>query len=367
MAKETILVVRKVWRMLLLICLWLTSFHAIAQSITVDASLDSLQLLIGEQAKIKLEVSCDAKQKVELPLFNDTIVSGVEIVDIIKADTQFLNNKERMLITQEYIITSFDSAFYYLPPFEVLVDEKPYYSKSLALMVYTMEVDTSHPEMFFGPKTVMQPIFLWKDWQMIIWLSILLIPLLIIVVYLTIRYNDNKPIIRTVKIEPKLPPHQQAIKDIERIKEEKSWQKGEAKIYYTELTDVIRTYIKDRFGFNALEKTSSEIIECLQEIQDNEAVADLKYLFETADLVKFAKHAPMINENDLNLVNALEFVNQTKKEIEENEKHVPTEITIEERRSRKAKLILSSGIIILSIIIFSILFIIGRDIYNLCF
>lgn len=55
-----------------------------------------------------------------------------------------------------------------------------------------------------------------------------------------------------MKVEPKLPPHQAAMKEIERIKNEKVWQKGLPKEYYTELTDTLRTYIKDRFGFNAL-------------------------------------------------------------------------------------------------------------------
>ena len=75
------------------------------------------------------------------------------------------------------------------------------------------------------------------------------------------RFFDNKPIIRKVKVEPKLPPHQLAMQEIERIKNEKVWQKGEPKEYYTELTDALRTYIKDRFGFNALEMTSTEIID----------------------------------------------------------------------------------------------------------
>ena len=71
------------------------------------------------------------------------------------------------------------------------------------------------------------------------------------------------------------------MKEIERIKNEKVWQKGQPKAYYTELTDTLRTYIKDRFGFNALEMTSSEIIDKLLEMNDKEAISDLKELFQT--------------------------------------------------------------------------------------
>lgn len=40
------------------------------------------------------------------------------------------------------------------------------------------------------------------------------------------------------------------------------------KAYYTLLTDVLRKYIKERFGFNAMEMTSSEIITRLQNEND---------------------------------------------------------------------------------------------------
>ena len=100
----------------------------------------------------------------------------------------------------------------------------------------------------------------------------------------------------------------------------------------TELTDAIRTYIKDRFGFNALEMTSSEIIDKLLEMNDKNAISDLRILFQTADLVKFAKHNPLMNENDANLINAIDFINETKEKKMKMPKPQPTEITIIEKR-----------------------------------
>lgn len=354
-------------RLLLIGCFLATALGVAAQNVTVDVSIDSLQRFIGEQARIKLEISCGASQKLQLPLFTDTIVKGVELIETAKADTQYLNNKERMLVTQEYTVTSFDSASYYIPPFEVVVDGQPYHSQSLALMVYPMPLDEENPEAIFPPKDIMPMSLTWQDWKGVAWKFILLLPLIAACVYLIIRLEDNKPIIRKVKVEPKLPPHQVAMQEIARIKEEKSWQKGDPKGYYTELTDVIRNYIHDRFGFNAMEKTSAEIIEYLQENKDKEAVEDLKQLFQTADLVKFAKYAPLLNENDMNLMSAIEFVNQTKMEVDPNEKPAPVEITIEEKRSRRAKMLLIGGITLLSVAVVLVLFYMGRDIYNLFF
>ena len=339
---------------------------AMAQSVTVDATIDSLQIDIGDQAKIKLQVALDADKRAIFPVYTDTLVRGVEIIDIAKADTQYINDNKRMLITQEYTVTSFDSALYYLPPMEVTVDNKAYRSKALALKVYSMNVplDPENPEQFFGPKTVMQAPFVWEDWYGIIICGILLIPFALLLIYLIMRICDNKPIIRKVKVEPKLPPHQQAMKEIERIKSEKVWQKGQSKEYYTELTDALRTYIRGRFGFNALEMTSSEIIEKLLEMEDKEAIADLRTLFQTADLVKFAKHAPLMNENDANLINAIDFINETKEVEAENVKPQPTEITIIEKRSLRTKILLGVGIAVLAAALIGALTYIGMQLYS---
>ena len=137
------------------------------------------------------------------------------------------------------------------------------------------------------------------------------------------------------------------------------------KAYYTELTDVLRTYMAERFGFNAMEMTSSEIIDNLLETNDKESIKELKYLFETADLVKFAKHSPLMNENDMNLVNAVEFINNTKVEPDQNAKPEPTEITIEEKRSKQGRMVLLGSMIAIGIAILVILFLVSKGIYNL--
>lgn len=338
-----------------------------AQQVTVDARIDSLQLLIGEQAKVELEVSLDAKQKLQLPFLRDTLVKGVEILDIAKPDTQMLNDGKRMLIKQEYTITSFDSALYYLPPFEVMVDGAPYRSKALAVKVYSIPVDTLHPEQFFGPKTVREIPITWDDVSTIVWLTLLMLALGGLAYYLFIRYKDNKPIIKKIKIEPKLPPHQQALQEIERIKGDKTLRTTDPKAYYTELTDVLRTYMEERFGFNAMEMTSSEIIDKLREINDKESINDLMFLFQTADLVKFAKHSPLMNENDMNLVNAVDFINKTKVEPDPNAKPEPTEITVEEKRSKRGRVILLGSIGVIAIAIVVILYKVLSGVYNLWF
>lgn len=350
---------------LLVLLTYITTFllPSLAQ-VSVEASIDSLELLIGEQAHISLQVSLDADKRLILPAYPDTLVRGVEVLDVAKPDTQYLNNNKRMLIKEVYTITSFDSALYYLPPMEVQVEDEVYKSNPLALKVFSMPVDTLHPDQFFGTKDVMKPAFMWADWYGVMACGILWIPALLLLLYLIKRIRDNQPIIRKVKVEPQLPPHQQAMQEIERIKSEKVWQHGLSKEYYTQLTDTLRAYIEKRFGFRALEMTTDEIIDRLKSLHDAEALRELRGLLKTADLVKFAKFIPMMNENDANLLNAVNFINETKEEEDPNAKPEPTEITIIEKRPLRIKVMLGVGILLISIFLVGALVYIGMELYN---
>lgn len=348
-----------------IVLLLLFPFQIKAQSVQVEAKIDSSQIVVGKQAHISLSVTMDAKQRVVFPAFVDTLIRGVEIVGVSKPDTQYINNKQRLQLTQVYTITSFDSALYYLPPLQVMVDNKPFLSKGLSLKVYSIPVDTAHVDKFFPQKGTMKPPFIISDWYGLIACSFFAILFVVALIYLSIRYHDNKPIIRKVKVAPKLSPYDEAMQNIGRIKEEKKWQQGRSKEYYTELTDALRNYIQNRFGFSAMEMTSTEIIDKLLEMHDKQAIDDLKGLFVTADLVKFAKHDPMMNENDANLLNAIDFINETKQVEESNKKPQPAEITIVEKRSVKVRTWLGIGIVALSIAVVASLVYIGTQLYEL--
>lgn len=336
--------------------------------VTINASLDSLQLLIGEQAHVKLEVSCPADGQLIMPTFpNNRLLEGIEILGEVKADTQYLNKKSHILVTHEYTVTSFDTAFYYIPPFEVLVDSQSYVSNPLALKVLTFDIDTTNVEAIFPIKGVVERPITFVEVLPMILAIILIIGMLFLIPYLLGRYKDDKPILRRVTIAPKLPPHQLALQEMERIKEEKSWQKEDVKLYYTELTDALRVYMHDRFGFDAMEMTSDEIIEKLGEQPDKEWIAELRTLFTMSDLVKFAKYKPLINENDMNLINAIDFINKTK--IEEIAPATPEvqEIVVKEGRSKQAKVLLICAICLLCALAVGALYVAIVEVIHLFF
>ena len=322
---------------------------------SVEASIDQIEMLVGQQTHVTLKAVAKENAKVEFPQFQPSqyVTPGVEVLTCQPQEDKAADNGlvEKSMV---YTLTSFDDTLYYIPPMTVKIDGKEYKSKSLALKVLTIEVDTAHAEKFFPPKDVQDNPFQWSDWSLIFWLSVLMLIVLALTYYLYIRLRDNKPIITHIRIVKKLLPHQKAMKEIEQIKADKMVTAENSKEYYTKLTDTLRKYIEERYGFSAMEMTSSEIIENLMATQDQKALDELRQLFTTADLVKFAKYSTLINENDMNLVNAIEFINQTKLENVPTEETVKPQLSEEDQRSVKTRRILKSvitGLLIVSVML----------------
>jgi hypothetical protein len=318
--------------------LLLTSLLGVNAQVSVEAEIDSIQLFIGEQAHVTLRVAMPEGANAEFPVFKQgqNITPGVEMLGSVDEGTKGLENGfvERSVV---YTLTSFDDTLYYLPEFVVKVDGKPYKSKSLALKVLPVEVDTTHVEKFFGPKDVQDNPFQWSDWSLLFWLSVLMLVLMALGYYLYVRLRSGKPILTAIRIVKRLLPHQKAMKEIEQIKADKMVSSENQKEYYTKLTETLRKYIEERYGFNAMEMTSTEIIQRLTEESNQKMLDELRQLFTTADLVKFAKYSTLINENDANLVNAIDFINSTKLENVPTEETVRPQLSEEDQRSVKTR------------------------------
>lgn len=325
---------RKIFSFILLVI----SALPVAAQVSVEARIDSIAMYIGEQVHVTLTVTAGEGAKVILPSFKERqmITPGVEVLGAIDMEKESDGDGET-IYRRIYTLTSFDGKLYYLPPFRVKVDGREYKSSSLALKVVDVPVDSANVDKFFGPKDVQDNPFQWDDWKLPFWLSVLMLVLGSASYYIFVRLRSGKPIIAHIKIIKKLLPHQKAMKAIEHIKEERMVQAEDPKEYYTRLTETLRRYIEERYGFNAMEMTSGQIISHLMTVADQKSLDELRVLFETADLVKFAKYSTLINENDMNLVNAIEFINQTKLDNMPTEEVVRPQLTTEEVRTVKTR------------------------------
>ena len=305
---------------------------------TVEQRIDSLQMLIGQQTILHLKATARKGAKVVMPSFKpqDQIIPGIEVVEQ-KGDTSQVGD-DQMVVSRDYTITSFDEKVYAIPALNVKIDGKNFHGNPLALKVLTVPVDTVHPNQFYPPKTVQDNPFLWSEWSFAFWLSLLMIIICGAMLYLRNRLKKNKPIITHIRIIKRVPAHEKALKEINDIKQHHTTSNQETqKEYYTHLTNTLRAYIVSRFGFNAMEMTSSEIIDNLRASGDQKMIDELRMLFSTADLVKFAKYEIPMNENDANLVNAINFIDQTKTDEQPKEEKIVPTLSSEDQKSQQQR------------------------------
>lgn len=292
---------------------FLLSLTASAQTVVVDARLDSAAIRVGEQLRMHATVNCEKGAKVIWPKFeNAHLMDSLELLEISPIDTLLLNDGHRWSLSRSYLITAFDSATYKLPPFEVKVGDKVYRAQQLALKVNTIKVDEQHPDKLQDPHGPVEAEFHWT-WHLllltlIVWLlSFLLIPLIT-------RLLRRRPQLHRVVVLPPPPPHQQAIAAIEQLRAENHVTGEAQKAYYMQLTDVLRSYLHERFGFNAREMTTEEIIAALQQRGDRQALDELREVLSTADLVKFARYETSLIESDRALLQAVHYVQRTQQD-----------------------------------------------------
>ena len=335
--------------------------------VVVEQQLSHSSILIGEQVLLQTRVAVDEGSSVHYPSFqHQEYIPGVEILKEGKIDTTFLNNGRRVELTRNYLLTSFDSALYSLPPFEVVVGEDTFSSETgIGLKVGTVPVDTTNANNFAGPHGV---IGISYEWSAGLWIKLLFaIGLLCLVIYLVKRIAINKPLTQCVVVTPPPPPHQTAIEAIERIRGSRSISSTEElKSYYDELTGVLRDYIKKRFGFNALELTSAEIIARLQQTNDAAALRELCEVLETADLVKFAKYETSLSETDRSLFMALDYVNITKQKPEELPVPELKVVTVGEVKQQRVRISMIVIAVVASALALVLLGVVIKDIYD-CF
>lgn len=357
--------ISRIFSYLLLLTACVVSEKASAQ-VSVQANMDSIEILIGEQAHMFVEVTAKKGAAISWPEFkpNTYLVPGVEIVDITNADTSALDN-DMVKVVRKLTLTSFDNKLYPIPGMKVKVNGKQYAANTLALKVLTVDVDTVHPNQFYPPKDVQDNPFMWSDWSGVIAVGVLLWLLVVAMIYLLVRLKQNKPIITHIRIVKRVPAHQKALNAIDKIKADHMQTSEDQKTYYTQLTDTLRQYIQERFGFSAKEMTSSEIIDRLQSNGDKTMIDELRELFTTADLVKFAKHSTLINENDMNLVNAINFIDQTKVEGQPTEERIVPQLSENEQKQRSVRITIKGLLYGLAVMIVLAVAYVAYNLYSL--
>lgn len=308
---------------ILFISILIAAANSYAQDIKISAKIDSSNILIGDQVKLKLQVDIPEKTRLFWPALIDSISEHIEIVEKSKIDTLKSNNKGWQSYAQTLTITSFDSGSFYFPQIPFLYkknnDTASYtlLSDSVLLNVNTVKVDTTKE--IKDIKGIMSAPLTFAEVLPYILGGLGLLLIIGFVIYYLKKRKKGETIFQ--KPKPVIPAHIVALQALEILNNKKLWQNNKVKDYYTELTDILRTYLEKRFGIYALEMTSDEIIESTFSLDiDIEIKDQLRKMLQTADLVKFAKGNPLQNEHTQAFEITKNFVEKTRPfTIESNE------------------------------------------------
>ncbi len=303
--------------------LFVCSGHATGQHVAVSTKLDTGMILIGDHLGLNVYVEQPEGIRVEFPRLGDTLVRNIEILDRTPVDTS-VKTGNILALEQHFTLTSFDSGFYRIPPLEFVVRGGNFRDTLAAnpmyLQVFSVRLDSTNrifdiKDPYQAPLTFIEilPYLLYG----------LAAVVMAFLVFLYFRSRKKKaPLVRMSK--PAEPADKVALRELDRLAEEKLWQKGKIKAYYTRLTGIIRRYLELRFGIPAMERTSYEIMNGFERVGDYEdsVCSLLEELLALGDLVKFAREDPLPEENIRKMDNARKFVLSTKMKPVENNGHV---------------------------------------------
>lgn len=288
-----------------------------AQENTPVANLDSSSILIGDQVKLGLSVAyrADAGTQVQWPTITDTLSRHIAVlhdsrVDTVlpdKANDPFLLRQQRTLT-----ITSWDSGYWAIPPFRFVINGDTVETAPLLLTVNTVPVDTT--QAFRDIKDIYTlPFSFWhwlqENWR---WVAGGAAALAVITALFIVLYRRSRRPKAQAPPPPPVPVHTRTLIALEALQQKNLWQAGQTKAYYSELTDILRTYLQERYGVPAMEQTTDELLAALRLSPMTKAGQEqLRPLLQLADMVKFAKWQALPAENEQAMASAVRLVQET--------------------------------------------------------
>ncbi|WP_019669231.1 hypothetical protein [Eudoraea adriatica] len=282
----------------------------------IHSKADTTNIKIGEQIKFTVTVEVDSTAQVFFP--EGQTFSPLETVEAFKTDTT--RKKDRITLQKIYALTQFDSGSYVLPAQRIEINGDGFFTDSLQVDVATVAVDTVNQKMYD-----IKPLISVQKSNSDFW-KILLIVLLIIAIAGGLIYwfiIRKKPLTEDEKVAL-LPPYDRALLELKRLENSKYLIEDKYKVYYSELTAIVRSYLEEEVHISALESTTGELIDKLEMLQDAgelklqyNTIKQFESILQTADLVKFARSKPPIKVAEQDRKAIEEIVIKTKEALPE--------------------------------------------------
>lgn len=270
-------------------------------------------IVVGQPFDYQLSLTINKDYYVEWMQFGDTLSKAIDVISVEDVKTTPINNSDNVIMTQKLKLTSFDTGYVYVPEIAVT------YSKSLQdsirhtlrtdekeLYVTTVAVDTT--QAFRPIKDVIKQGYTAKE--VLPWVAIVIAlgGLVYLIIYLN-KHKKPKVVVVEEKKKPTIPAIITARAKLNEMKNNELWNSAKTKDYYTDLTDIAREYLEGQFEIDAVEMTTDEIMQAVNELNlNNLTKSKLQDTLTTADFVKFAKANPTAEQNKQSFSDINSFV-----------------------------------------------------------
>lgn len=268
---------------------------------------DKTEVKIGDQ--IKATITTDLSDGREWRNLSDIWPDSMQGIEVVSGPVIDQTNPASTRYT--WNVSVFDTGWVMIPPLNVAIrfgnNLDTFVTNEIKINVLSVEPDSTG---LAGIKDVIkQPFSIGYYKKFLPHLLILLIMLAIL--YYWWRQRKQKADL-PVTPEPEPLPHEWALKALADLEQKKLWQSGDIKEHYTILTAILREYLERRYGINAMEQTSDEILNQLRhQSLDSQLMNDTEQLLSVADLIKFAKADPGTNIHAETIQRVRHFVLQT--------------------------------------------------------
>ena len=288
-----------------------------AQNVEVEGKVNDTKVQVGKPFTLDLSLKVPYGWFVE---WNDFAIDTLsEQLDIIKRSEveRTADADSNVIVKQQLTLMTFDTGQIQVPAVGLTYaksfddpDRLKAYTDPINLYSTTITVDTT-----LAYKPIVEPIAAPVQMKEVFpWiLAVLLLALVVFGIWYWRKHRKTKVdadgnIIRG----PIIPPYDKAVGDLEQLRQQKLWQSGKVKEYFSSLTDIAREYIEGQFGVNAVEMTTDDILEEVKPLHfSQETYNKLKETMEVADLVKFAKYSAANLESENAMNSMTEFVNES--------------------------------------------------------
>ncbi len=302
--------------LIIVACGILTVAIVFGQEVQATARVDSSHMLIGDWLTLYIDIQHREGMKISPPEIADSL-EGFEVVH--RNAPVIRNDSQHTLESFSYIITAFDSGVHVIPPLTIRYSrtgdttQQVVETSPIPIFVRGIAIDTTGEIKDVKPPLTLS-ISIAEILPYIIG-AVILGGVIWLIYYITKKRKRGETLLPA---PPPRPAHEIALEALQALDAEKLWQRGKVKEYYSQLTDIVRTYIERTFGILSMEMTTDEILSSTPVVElPQDSRIKLQEILVRADLVKFAKMQPLAQENETSLSLSISFVQLTSQQHSE--------------------------------------------------